>query len=67
MGGDTWNDGPNKGLKFKIYKEFIHLNTKTKQNNKKEAIQLKHGQRTWRNIFSKDIQMASRDKDAQHH
>ena len=45
-----------KGLKSKIYKELIQLN-----NNKKQKIWLKNGQRTWTDISPKKTYKCPKD------
>ena len=43
----------DQGLIFKLYKELIRLNGKTKQNKNKISVWLKNGQRNWMDIFQK--------------
>ena len=45
------NKMSHQGLICKIRKELIELNIKNKQTSKKQATQLKNGQRAWIGIF----------------
>jgi len=57
------NDMAEKGFISKIYKHLIQVSIE------KQTVQLKNGQKTWRDMFSKEeIQMANSIwKDGQHY